>query len=467
MHAFDALTLDRNRGIKDPQRRVGNAQFLSRTETRQLFPLIDPVGLTGAAVFEDGQMHNPARLVLAMIESAVDAGAVVANYVEAVDFVFAGDTVRGVEVVDRVSGASFAIEADLVLNAAGPWAEYLLRDRARFAPQWQRGPFSRDAYFIVNRCPTSKYGLAVAGLSRDEDAVLGRATRHLFLAPWRDRTLVGVWHRLFPQHPDTARIEIEELQQWLGELNAVNPELNLKLDEVSFGNCGLVPFGEHADAQSLQFGKESRFVDHRKTHGVGGLVTLIGIRYTMARADAERALDMLLAQRERQPPQVDTSQLPLAGGAIDNVAALHAHVHSLHGRIVGAASLDSLLRHQGANYARVLRHIEADPRLRDKAPGTDVLAAEIHHAVTSEMALHLDDVVFRRTDMSGHAHPGDAALAFAAERMGALLGWTAQRVADEITATRRTLMDHHARELRSSAMATSPPIGSTLAAVNA
>lgn len=467
MHAFDALTLDRNRGIKDPQRRVGNAQFLSRAEARQLFPLIDATGLTGAAVFEDGQMHHPARLVFAMVESAVDAGTVAANYVEAVDFIFAGDAVRGVEVIDRISGANFAIKADLVLNAAGPWAEYLLRDRPRFAPQWQRGPFSRDAYFIVNRRPTSKYALAVSGLSRDEDAVLGRATRHLFLAPWRDRTLVGVWHRLFPQHPDTARIEPEELQQWLDELNAVNPELSLKLDEVSFGNCGLVPFGEHADSQSLQFGKETRFVDHRKTHGVGGLVTLIGIRYTMARADAERALDMLLAQRERQPPQVDTARLPLAGGAIENVAALREHVHSLHDRSVSAASLDSLLCHQGANYGRVLQHLEVDPRMRDKAPGTNVLAAEIHHAVMNEMALHLDDVVFRRTDMSGHAHPGNAALAFAAERMAALLGWTAQRTADEIAATQRILTDHHAHELRSSAMATPPPIGSMLAAVNA
>lgn len=467
MHAFDALTLDRNRGIKDSSRRIGHAQFLSRDEARRLFPLIETAGLTGAAVFEDGQMHNPARLVLAMVESAVDAGAVAANYVEAVDFLFAGDAVRGLTAVDRISGASFAIKADLVLNAAGPWAEYLLRDRARFAPQWQRGPFSRDAYFIVNRRPTSKYALAVSGLSRDDDAVLGRATRHLFLAPWRDRTLVGVWHRLFPQHPDTARIEPEELQQWLDELNAVNPELNLRLDEVSFGNCGLVPFGEHADAQSMQFGKESRFIDHRKTHGIGGLVTLIGIRYTMARADAERALDMLLAQRERQPPQVDTAHLPLAGGAIEHVAALREHAHSLHDRFIGAASLDSLLCHQGANYDRVLRHIDANPSLREVVPGTSVIAAEIHHAVTNEMALHLDDVVFRRTDMSGHAHPGDAALVYAAERMGALLGWTPHRVAEEITTTQRTLTDHHAYEPRSSAMAHPPPIGSMLAAVNA
>src|SRR5688572_10917918 len=241
MLAYDTLTLDRNRGIADRERRIRNAQFLSRREVMELFPHIDAKGLTGAAVFEDGQMHHPARLVLVFVQTAVNAGAIACNYLEATGFVIEGDAVRGVEVRDRLDGESFAIRADLVLNAAGPWAEYLLQDRARF-PDWRRGPFSRDAYFIVDRAPTSPYALAIPGLSRDQDAVLSRATRHLFLAPWRDKTLVGVWHRLFPQHPDSAHIDIAELQQWLDELNVVNPELKLSVEEVTFTNCGLVPF---------------------------------------------------------------------------------------------------------------------------------------------------------------------------------------------------------------------------------
>jgi glycerol-3-phosphate dehydrogenase len=468
MHAYDVLTLDRNSGIDDPERCIRNAQFLSRDEARTLFPLIDDRDLTGAAVFEDGQMHNPARLVLAMVRSAVAAGATACNYVDATDFIFEGNAVRGLEVIDRMSGARFAIKADLVLNAAGPWAEYLLRDRAHF-PKWQRGPFSRDAYFIIDRPPTSKYALAVSGLSRDQDAVLGRATRHLFLAPWRHKTLVGVWHRLFQQHPETARIEPHELQQWLGELNAVNPSLRLSLDEVTFGNCGLVPFGEHADAQSMQFGKESRFIDHRKTHDVHGLVTLIGIRYTMARTDGELALEMLLAQRNRIPASVDTTLLPVAGGAIDNFAALRAQAYKQYEGPVDGASIDALLCNHGSDYRAVIDLIDKDPALRATAPGTHVLAAEIHHAVNDEMAVHLEDVVLRRTDLSGHEHPGYAALHFAAERMGALLQWSPQRILDEIAMTQRALAEHHAVE-RTQANSSAIPegrIGSMLAAASA
>jgi glycerol-3-phosphate dehydrogenase len=467
MHAYDLLTLDRNRGIEDPKRRVQRAHFLSRDEAKRLFPLIDDRALTGAAVFEDGQMYNPARLVLAMVQSAVAAGAVACNYVEATDFIFEGNAVRGIEATDRVSGARLAIKADLVLNAAGPWADYLLRDRSRF-PGWQRGPFSRDAYFVIDRPPTSQYALAVSGLSRDQDAVLGRATRHLFLAPWRDRTLVGVWHRLFAQHPQSARIEREELAQWLEELNAVNPELKLTIDEVTFGNCGLVPFGEHADTHSMQFGKESRFIDHRRTHGIDGLVSLIGIRYTMARADGERALDLLLAQASKRPARVDTMNQPIAGGDIANFSSFREQAHREHGGLLSAASLDALLCNHGTGYRRVLQGIAADPRLRSVAPGSPVLAAEIQYAVSAEMALHLEDVVLRRTDLGGHAHPGIDALRFAAEQMGTLLQWSKQRIADEIATVERLLTEHHAHDPSGKLRTRSPAgVGSMLAAASA
>lgn len=443
MRAYDLLTLDRNRGIRDASRRIAAAQFLSRRETLELFPHLNAQRLTGAAVFEDGQMHNPARLVIALAKSAANAGATTCNYVEATDFIFSGDTVRGVHAIDRITGDPFEISARMVLNAAGPWADYLLRDRSRFR-YWQRGPFSRDAYFIVDRAPTSKFALAITGQSSDQDALLSRAKRHLFLVPWRDKTLVGVWHRLFDQHPDRAHIEEDELHAWLDELNTVNRDLHLRREEITFGHCGLVPFGEHADAASLQFGKETRFIDHRLTHRIQGLVSVIGIRYTMARLDAEHALDMLLAQCEREAPRINSELISVAGGEIDDFAALRSNAQANRPRNIEAATLDALLCHHGCHYAEVLKRVQIDPRGADVVPGTQVIAAEIQHAIEDDMAIRLSDVVFRRTDMSGHAHPGRAALEFAAAHMSRLAGWSLQRMDEELAMTESALAAHHA-----------------------
>ncbi len=58
-----------------------------------MFPHLQTPELSGAVVFEDGQMYNAARLVLAFVKGAVAAGADVCNYAEAVRFLWSGNTV--------------------------------------------------------------------------------------------------------------------------------------------------------------------------------------------------------------------------------------------------------------------------------------------------------------------------------------------------------------------------------------
>jgi glycerol-3-phosphate dehydrogenase len=441
---YDLLTLDRNSGIRDRQRHIRRSRFISRSRLLELFPHLRAPDLSGAVVFEDGQMYNPARLVLAFVSSAVDAGATACNYVEATKFLWRGSSVCGVRARDRLSGDEFDIRARLTLNAAGPWADYLQNDPQRFGP-WRRLPFSRDAYFIVERAPVADYGVAVQGLSRDKDAVLGRATRHLFAVPWRDKTLIGVWHTLVPECPDAAHVRLEEIETWIAELNSVYPALQLSASEVSFANCGLVPFGETATATELSFGKESRLIDHRSEHGVAGLVSLVGIRFTTARADARRALELLLRQLPHAPAGVDTARLPLAGGDIEDFAAFEAQALLTKPASVGTASMRALLRNHGTRYAQVLRDHDPLTDSGARIPESTTLRAEIRHAVDHEMAMKLEDVVMRRTELAAGSHPGRRALEAAAMQMAQHLQWSDTRMREELSATERTLTRHLAR----------------------
>jgi glycerol-3-phosphate dehydrogenase len=442
--AYDLLTLDRNSGIRDRQRQIRGCRLLSRERLLELFPHLRAADLSGAVVFEDGQMYNPARLVLAFVSSAIDAGATACNYVEATKFLWRGSAVSGVRARDRLTGEEFDVRARLTLNAAGPWADYLQNDPQHFGA-WRRLPYSRDAYFIVDREPTSEYGVAVQGLSRDKDAVLGRSTRHLFAVPWRDKTLVGVWHTLFPEFPDGAHVQPEEIETWMAELNTVYPTLQLSPSEVTFANCGLVPFGETATATELSFGKESRLIDHRAAHGVTGLVSLVGIRFTTARADAARALEMLLRQLPQAPSTVDTARLPLAGGEIADFAAFESQALRTKPASVNAGSMRALLRNHGTRYARVLRSQESHDDIGARIPDTTTLVAEIHYAIENEMAMKLEDVVMRRTELAAGSHPGRRALEVTARKMAQHLQWSDSRVRDELTATERTLARHLAR----------------------
>jgi glycerol-3-phosphate dehydrogenase len=80
MYVYDLLTAGRNAGIADATRRIAGTKLLSRAQTLELFPQLEQRSLTGGAVFEDGQMYNTARLVLAFVQSAVSRGAHAANY---------------------------------------------------------------------------------------------------------------------------------------------------------------------------------------------------------------------------------------------------------------------------------------------------------------------------------------------------------------------------------------------------
>lgn len=444
--AYDVLTLGRNFGIADPDRRIRRTQFLSRSEVLEHFPHLEAPDLSGAVVFEDGQMYNPARLVLAFVKGAASAGAVVCNYIEAQSLLWKGDAVRGVRARDIESGDVFDVRARLTLNAAGPWADYLIQDEARFG-QFKRPPYSRDAYFIVDRKPRSPYGVAVQGLSRDKDAVLGRTTRHLFAAPWRDKTLIGVWHRHFAERPDAAHVEREEIVRWVDELNTVYPSFALSADEVTFAHCGLVPFGETATETELSFGKESRIVDHRTTHGVAGLVTLVGIRFTTARADAARALNVLLKQFPARTAPAPTHRLPLPGGDIEDFRTFQIRVQCAESEIDSRA-LAALLRNHGAEYWRVL---DAGQAGRDAlVPGTTTLRAELHYTAESEMAMHLEDIVMRRTDLAAGSHPGADVLAFCGDVMAQRLHWSSERLDAEIAAVERALARRLAQNSRPS-----------------
>ena len=69
---------------------------------------------------------------------------------------------------------------------------------------------------------------------------------------------------------------------------------------------------------------------------------------------------------------------------------------------------------------------------------SQVTKAEILHAVREEMAVKLDDVVRRRTELGVFENPGDSTLALCAEIMAGELGWSEYQRQQELDAVRRS-----------------------------
>ena len=424
MLAYDLLTLDRNAGIPDPQRHIPRGRFLSRRETLAQFPNLEDRGLTGAAVFCDGQVYNGPRLALSFLRAAVDKGALAANYVQATGLRRDGDRITGVRARELVSGEELEIGGSAVLNAAGPWVPHVLRGTLsnQDLPQV---PFSRDACFIVSQRLSSRLGLAVSGATKDPDALFSRSARHLFIVPWRDYSLVGVWHVVWRDHPDAVTVTKQELQAFLDEVNAACPGIDLDLSDVRAWNAGLVPFGENdPEVKHLRYGHRSHIIDHGAEHGLYGLVSLIGVRYTMARGDSARAIDLIVAGQGRRAPRPATERTRIFGGDFARFDELEDEARRASPIPLDDRVLRALLHNYGSAYGRVLDYVRQDSSLGETLDGTTVLKAEIVHAVREEMALELGDVAFRRTDLATGGDPGGGALCACADLMAREHSWS-------------------------------------------
>jgi glycerol-3-phosphate dehydrogenase len=436
---YDLIVCDRNRGLTDPRRRIPRTRLISRQECLRLFPGIDKRGLTGAALFHDGQMYNPPRLALSYLRSAVQAGACVGNYLEVTNFLRQGSRVCGVKARDVLTGNQVEVRGKVVLNAAGPWAERLLG----LQPDLQLRPklsYSRDACFIVGRRLTGDCALAVQVNTIDPDALLSRGRRHVFIAPWRDYTLVGVWHAVYDGDPDGFTVTEQDLRGFIDDVNQAYPALALTLKDVSMWNAGLVLFGENQPgATNLSYGKRSIVIDHAHDHRIEGLITLIGVRATTSRGMAKKAVDVVFKKLGKKPPTSKTAVTPLYGGRIERFDEFLRRATAQRPAGLSAAIMPSLIRNYGSEYQEVLRYIDEDPTWADTVDLSKTLKAEVVHAVREEMAQKLADVVFRRTELATGEHPGEAALRSCAELMASELKWDGCRGQQEVAEVERTL----------------------------
>jgi len=427
--AYDLLTWDRNRDVREPTRQIRTGRTISRREVERLFPGVEKSGMTGAGVFADAQLQHPQRLGIGMLESATRAGAAVANYAEATRVAVVSGRVEGLDVRDGLSGDAFRIEAEAVVVAAGAWSERLLGANTGIEIA-EPSTFSRDLCLVVDR-PAEEMGIAVLGGTSDPDAVFSRSRRHLFVVPWRGRSIVGVWHLPYDRSPDDIVVGEDELTSFLGEINAGYPGLELERSEVTHYNTGLVLFGRNRPgAEDLRYGHRSSVTDYGASDGVDGLYSLIGVRYTTARAEAEALLDRIIDTRGWRATGCVTASSPVPGGDIDSLETL-AREYRDRWPGLDSSDIDELLIDYGTEVPSVL---EAEGS--GEIASADVLHRTVRHAVRNEMAVRLEDVVVRRTSLGLFGPPPADVLRRAAGHMAEELAWNAERIADEIDAVR-------------------------------
>jgi glycerol-3-phosphate dehydrogenase len=332
-----------------------------------------------------------------------------------------GPRVTGARIRDLEGGEELDVRARAVVNATGVWTDDVqgMSGRGRI-----RVTASKGVHLVVPR----------DRILSDTGLILRTATSVLFVIPWpvdaQRHWIVGTtdtaWD-LDRAHPAASSADIDYV------LRQVNQMLRTPLvhEDVVGVYAGLRPLLSGEDEATSKLSRE-----HAVSVSVSGLVTVAGGKYTTYRVMAADAIDAASRALDRRVPPSVTAETPLIGAEGFRAAWNRRH------RTATAAGLhvvrvERLLRRHGTAVGPVLALLEDRPELARPLEGADdYLAAEVLHACTHEAALHLDDVLTRRTRISIEtADRGVIAAPQVAALMGEALGWD--------DATRQREIEHY------------------------
>ncbi|MCI0439525.1 MAG: FAD-dependent oxidoreductase, partial [Chloroflexi bacterium] len=336
--------------------------------------------------------------------------------------------VVGATATDELTGGALEIRARVTVNATGPWTECVMDLLGESRPR-NRTTFASASNLVSRKQIVESYAAGVSG----------KGGRFLFIAPWRRHSLLGTSYSAYSGHPDGFEASFRDAEALLQGFNDALPSSRLLDEDISFVHGGLLPLSDALTSdEELRLAKRHQIHDHRRER-ITGLISVLGVKYTTARHVAEKVVDGVLEAQGYMPPKSLSAKTLLNGGELFHVQSLQELQeivpYRTFGHLPGATSgqMRQLISNYGSEYPEVLKLLDAasDETGRD-LDDMDVLKAQTRYAVRFEMAQRLDDIVFRRTELGTAGHPGREALRVCAQTAGQELGWSADRIEQEI-----------------------------------
>src|SRR5918996_1026969 len=427
--ANDILSFDRNH-LVDPEKNLLEGMIVSQRELSRILPGYDASTSTGGAVWYDAQIYNSERLLLEFIISAVDAGAEVANYVEAISFLQQGNRIIGVRAKDFQTGQIFDIQSRLVINCAGAWMDCLL-EKAALHSEYAT---SVAMNVIVNQV----WSDVAVGLT--SQPLNGKPPQVLFIVPWRNKSMIGTCHIPWRDAPHTFKLNEAMVQEFLDQINSAHPPLQLSLEDVRHVTWGFLPVNKaDANKQPVRLTRDGVVIDHQKKDGISGLISILGVKYTTARVVAEQAMDLAVNQLGMRTKKCQTHMTQVRGGKIEDFRAFLRKAQLKVPRVINERSTEHLVYTYGSEYQKLVECVLRQPDLgRRIDPPLPVTVAEVEHAIHHEMALTLADVIGRRTELGSTGLPSMAVLQKCASLLSREFQWSSEHQQQQINSVIQT-----------------------------
>ena len=388
-------------------------RHLSRKQVQNKAPGLAHDAHKGAIVYSDAYVDD-ARYVISVARTAAQFGASILTSTKVTGLISSEGRVCGALIKCLETGRELKVSCGTVVNATGVWSD----DIENFVGQdSSRVRASKGIHLVI---PRDRINLETGLILRTSESVL-------FVIPSGTHWVVGTtdtdW-QLDRAHPAASKRDIDYL---LGTLNRVveNP---IAIQDVVGVYAGLRPLLKGDAAATSKLSRE-----HVVTTSTAGLVSISGGKYTTYRVMALDTIDAVGSDQGRDLSSSQTAELPLIGA--EKYEQVHARAKEIALKSgVPVTSVNHLISRHGDRVNEVLDLIAADTLLGGLIdPNLPYLRAEVIHAVRFEAALHLEDVLTRRTRLSVETwdRGTDSALEVA-QLMARELGWDESQIHREV-----------------------------------
>lgn len=385
-------------------------RFRGRAATHAAFPALRS-SVRFSATYYDAWISHPERLGIELIGDAMaqNPQAIALNYVRL------SQAAQGLSLTDAETGQSLPVTARVIVNATGAWIdESAAALGARLEERLVSG--TKGSHLILDNPALMA---ALAGHMIYFEHADGRVC---IVFPYLGHVLAGSTDLRVNSAGRTA-CSSEERAYILGALQGIFPTIPITPDQIVYSYAGIRPLPV-SDADFT--GRISRGHAVRRLQGAVPQIAMVGGKWTTYRAFAEETVDLVLSDLGLAR-QASTRDRAIGGGAgySDDLAADLVAQQGLSPE--RAAHLVGLY---GARAAKVAAFCAEDPRRLPEAP---IWAGEVIWAIRHEQALHLADVLQRRSPLAIRGLLSLPLVTAVAQIMAAECGWTEEQTQTEIT----------------------------------
>jgi glycerol-3-phosphate dehydrogenase len=341
---------------------LGPSRSLSLDEMRQAIPTIETKGLYGGASYLDGAFDDT-RLLINLMQTAVERGAVCMNYAPVRELVKEGGKIRGVVAEDLETGKTLRLAARVVVNATGPFSDHILKLDNPSAPSVIAA--SQGIHLVFDREFLPSKSAIIVPKTRD-----GRV---IFAVPWHNHAVIGTTDTPradMPLDPKPLPGEVEFILETIAPYLARKPQ-HSDIRSIFAGIRPLVRGGDSSNTSKL--GR-----DHEVRIAASGLISVLGGKWTTYRKMAEDCVDHAASVSGLKSEKCPTKSMPIHGHPGDNAVPRFSEYGS------DAPRLESLVASTSGG---------SDP-MAERLP---YVAGQAIFAARNEMARSVEDVLARRT----------------------------------------------------------------------